>query len=146
MPVERQWVDLNSRVFYPIKESLRRMEAEEEFSIDAPLQKNAVSTVSRMLVEVGLNRYITCHNHQIVQGKQPAYRNHFKGFGIDQLHMRACHPLISSQGLLTFFQFLEILIFDFGIVETPQRTNKIGYKSDFYRLEAKTNLLEANGI
>lgn len=68
MPVERQWVDLDSRVFYPLKRCLIQLEENGEIDIEHPVQKNAVSVVSCMLVEIGVQRYITSHNHQRVQG------------------------------------------------------------------------------
>lgn len=68
MPVERQWVDLNSRVFYPIKRCLIEMEEQSEINLEQSMTKYATSAVSCSLVNIGVQRYIACHNNQHVQG------------------------------------------------------------------------------
>lgn len=68
MAVERQWVELNSKVFYPIKQSLVDMLEAGEINLESQIMKNAVSTVSILLVKEGLGRYVSAHNNHQIQG------------------------------------------------------------------------------
>ena len=68
MVVELHWVDLNGRVFYPVKCCLIAMEESGDIDMKDDMMKNAVSSVACKIVDIGVDLYVNTHNHQQIEG------------------------------------------------------------------------------
>lgn len=65
---ERHWVEVNSRVNYPVKSALRWMEQMQEIDMDCPTTKFCVSVMAGKLCQVGLQNHISAWNNHRIPG------------------------------------------------------------------------------
>ena len=67
--IERIWVEVNSRVTYPIKRIVVVMDEQRQINMDDDIEKYCVSFVLRSVCSVGLNRMIEAWNNHSIPGK-----------------------------------------------------------------------------
>lgn len=66
--MERIWVEVNTRVNYPIKEALIEMLEHGDFSVDDVLDKFCVSWFTIKVAAVGIDRFVAAWNEHPIPG------------------------------------------------------------------------------
>ena len=66
---ERHWVEINSRVNYPLKTALVWMQQHMIIDLDCPVTKYCVSLMTGILCEVGIRLHIRSWNNHRISGK-----------------------------------------------------------------------------
>ena len=88
--IERMWVEVNSRVNYPLKSALNEFVRQERIDLTNEDTKFAVSWVTCRVSEIGLNHFVRAWNHHNVPGK-----------GIPIYLMSSNNRAVSVQNLMT---------------------------------------------
>lgn len=65
---ERHWVEVNSRVNFPIKRALVNMQQNSVIDMDCPVTKYCVSFIAGKLCQVGIQRHIQAWNNHRIPG------------------------------------------------------------------------------
>lgn len=65
---ERHWVEINSRINYPIKHALIEMQQYGIIDMDCPITKFCVSMMSGKLSQVGIQAHILAWNNHRIPG------------------------------------------------------------------------------
>ena len=65
---ERHWVEVNSRVNYPLKAALVMMEENGLIDMDCLLTKFCVSFMTTKLSQVGIQQHVHPWNHHTIPG------------------------------------------------------------------------------
>lgn len=65
---ERHWVEVNSRINYPIKTQLNRMVQEELIDMTNDLDQFCVSTITIQVVQAGVQELLPAWNHHSIPG------------------------------------------------------------------------------
>ena len=68
LTVERMWVEVNSRINYPIKRVLIMMREGQEIEMTDPLTKFCVSFIACNIALVGLSKFVDAWNHHSIPG------------------------------------------------------------------------------
>ena len=68
MPVERFWVEVNSRANYPIKHALKQMEEEDIIDMECDGTKFCVSEVTQEVALYGLQMTVQAWNNHVIHG------------------------------------------------------------------------------
>lgn len=66
---ERHWVEVNSRVYYPIKRALVYMQQNSLIDMDCPTTKYCVSLMSAKMCQVGKQQHVRAWNNHRIPGK-----------------------------------------------------------------------------
>ena len=69
LPIERFWVEVNSRVNYPIKHALNTMEEDSFISLECNQTKFFVSQVTQRLAYFGMQTTVRAWNNHHIPGK-----------------------------------------------------------------------------
>ena len=70
---ERHWVEVNSRVNYPLKTALVWMQQNNIIDLDDPVTKFCVSLMTGILSQIGIQLHVRSWNNHRIPGK---YLNH----------------------------------------------------------------------
>ena len=65
---ERHWVEVNSRVNFPLKRALTNMQHHNLIDMDCPVTKYCVSVMTGKLAQVGIQTHISSWNHHRIPG------------------------------------------------------------------------------
>ena len=65
---ERHWVEVNSRINFPLKTALTNMQQQNVIDMDCPVTKFCVSMMTSILCQVGIQSLISSWNHHHVPG------------------------------------------------------------------------------
>ena len=65
---ERHWVEVNSRVNFPLKRALTNMQHHDLIDMDCPVTKYCVSVMTGKLAQVGIQTHISSWNHHRIPG------------------------------------------------------------------------------
>ena len=65
---ERHWVEINSRINYPIKMHLNKMVQDEMIDMTSPVDQFCVSTVVIQVVQAGVQELIPAWNNHSIPG------------------------------------------------------------------------------
>ena len=68
MPVERFWVEVNSRANYPIEHALKQMEEEDIIDMECDGTKFCVSEVTQEVALYGLQMTVQAWNNHVIHG------------------------------------------------------------------------------
>ena len=68
MPIERFWVEVNSRVNYPIKHALKQMEEEDIIDMECDGTKFCVSEVTQQVALYELQMTVQAWNNHVISG------------------------------------------------------------------------------
>lgn len=68
MPIERFWVEVNSRVNYSIKHALKQMEEEDIIDMECDGIKFCVSEVTQDVALYGLQMTVQAGNNHVIPG------------------------------------------------------------------------------
>lgn len=68
MRIERYWVEVNSRVNYPIKRALQDMEENCDINMDDNLDRFCTCWVAMRVVQVGVDRQVQAWNYHTIRG------------------------------------------------------------------------------
>ena len=68
MPVERFWVEVNSRANYPIKHALKQMEEEDIIDMECDGTKFCVSEITQEVALYGLQMTVQAWNTHVIHG------------------------------------------------------------------------------
>jgi hypothetical protein len=66
---ERNWVEVNSRINYPIKQQLHKMVQEELIDMTDETDKYCVSWITIQTVQAGIQELLPAWNHHSIPGK-----------------------------------------------------------------------------
>ena len=66
---ERHWVEVNTRVNYPVKTALTWMQQNMVIDLDCPVTKYCVSLMSSKLCQVGIQLHVRAWNSHRIPGK-----------------------------------------------------------------------------
>ena len=66
---ERHWVEINSRVNYPLKTALVWMQNNAFIDMDDPVTKYCVSVMTGILCKVGIGLHMRSWNHHRIPGE-----------------------------------------------------------------------------
>lgn len=67
--VERMWVEVNTRINYPIKEALIKMMEHAQISLDDELCKYCVSWYTLRVANIGVSLLLAAWNEHPIPGK-----------------------------------------------------------------------------
>jgi len=65
---ERHWVEINSRINYPVKAYRNRMVEEEIIDMRDDIDKFCVSWVTIRVVQAGVKELVPAWNHHLIPG------------------------------------------------------------------------------
>ena len=68
MPIERFWVEVNSRVNYPIKHAVKQMEEEDIIDMECDGVKFCVSGVTQEVPLYGFQTTVQAWNNHVIPG------------------------------------------------------------------------------
>ena len=66
---ERHWVEINSRVNFPIKRALVSMQTNSVIDMDCPTTKYCVSFMTSKLCQIGIQKHIQAWNNHRIPGR-----------------------------------------------------------------------------
>ena len=66
---ERHWVEVNSRVNYPLKAALTWMQSNSIIDLDCPVTKYCVSLMTGKLSQVGIKLHVRSWNNHRIPGE-----------------------------------------------------------------------------
>lgn len=66
---ERHWVEVNSRMNYPLKSALAWMQQNNIIDLDCPVTKFCVSFMTGMLSQIGIQLHVRSWNNHRIPGK-----------------------------------------------------------------------------
>ena len=66
---ERHWVEVNSRVNYPLKAALTWMQSNSIIDLDCPVTKFCVSLMTGKLSQVGIKLHVRSWNNHRIPGE-----------------------------------------------------------------------------
>lgn len=66
--IERHWVEVNSRINFPLKRALTNMQQQNLIDMDCPVTKYCVSVVTGKLARVGIEAHIASWNNHRIPG------------------------------------------------------------------------------
>lgn len=66
---ERHWVEVNTRVNYPLKSALRWMQENDVFELECPGDKYCVSLMTGILCQVGIQLHTSSWNNHRIPGE-----------------------------------------------------------------------------
>jgi len=69
MLAERHWVEVNTRVNYPVKTALTWMQQNMVIDLDCPVTKYCVSLMAGKLRQVGIQLHVHAWNSHRIPGK-----------------------------------------------------------------------------
>lgn len=69
MRIERYWVEVNSRVNYPLKQALQEMEEAGDINMDDTCDRFCTSWVAIRVARVGVQRQVQAWNNHTIRGK-----------------------------------------------------------------------------
>ena len=68
LPIERIWVEVNSRVNYPIKRVLVEMDNNNIINMEDEIDRFCVSSVSSLVASFGVTRVVSAWNEHSIPG------------------------------------------------------------------------------
>ncbi len=66
---ERHWVEINSRVNYPLKRALVLMEENHLIDLECTTTKFCVSFFTKQIAQFGIQQHIQSWNHHAIPGQ-----------------------------------------------------------------------------